>query len=117
MNPFPSSIPYFILAILFLLPSCEDRALVKKDAELNQHIKDLKKQIESLQADAGENPGDQSQMLASFSEILDEAKAEKKTLEDQKKILERDYVKLESQYSDYKKSYPIKKWGGVFTLN
>jgi hypothetical protein len=31
--------------------------------------------------------------------------------------LERDHAKMESQYSDYKKSYPIKKWGGVFTLN
>ena len=117
MNQFSSSIRYYILAILFLLLSCEDRVLLKKDAELNLHIKDLKKQIESLQADAGENPGDQSQMLASFSEILDAAKAEKKNLENQKKILERDHAKLESQYSNYKKSYPIKKWGDVFTLN
>jgi hypothetical protein len=109
MNPFPSSIPYFILAILFLLPACEDRALLKKDEELNQYIKELKKEIEFLQADAGKNPGDQSQMIASFSEILDKAKTEKKNLENQKDILERDHAKMESQYSDYKKSYPIKK--------
>lgn len=117
MNPFPSSIPYFILAILFLLPACEDKALLKKDEELNQYIKELKKEIEFLQADAGENPGDQSQMIASFSEILDKAKTEKKNLENQKDILERDHAKMESQYSDYKKSYPIIKWGGVLTLN
>ena len=110
MNQFSSSIRYYILAILFLLLSCEDRVLLKKDAELNLHIKDLKKQIESLQADAGENPGDQSQML-------DAAKAEKKNLENQKKILERDHAKLESQYSNYKKSYPIKKWGGISAQN
>ena len=117
MNQFSSSIRYYILAILFILPSCEDRALLKKDAELDLHIKDLKKQVESLQADAGENPGDQSQMLVSFSETIDTAKAEKKNLEDQKKILERDYVKLESQYSNYKKSYPIKKWDGISAQN
>jgi len=117
MNQFSSSIRYYILAILFILPSCEDRALLKKDAELNLHIKDLKKQVESLQADAGENPGDQSQMLVSFSEIIDAAKAEKKNLENQKKILERDHAKLESQYSNYKKSYPIKKWDGISAQN
>ena len=87
MNQFSSSIRYYILAILFLLLSCEDRVLLKKDAELNLHIKDLKKQIESLQADAGENPGDQSQMLASFSEILDAAKAEKTNILTTKKAI------------------------------
>ena len=108
MNQFSSSIRYYILAILFILPSCEDRALLKKDAELDLHIKDLKKQVESLQADAGENPGDQSQMLVSFSEISIQQRLRRKTWKIKKRSWSATMQNLRANIPTTKKAIRLK---------
>jgi cell division protein FtsB len=88
--------------------SCEDKALVQENEQLRQRVSELKKEVDLLEINAGENPGDQTHAIKQANDDLGRALAELEKLDDEKEKLETAHVKLEKDLRDYQKKYQLK---------
>lgn len=88
---------------------CEDKALMQKNDDLKVEISELKKELDKLKIEAGEDPGDQSAKLESANVELASELEKLKALDKQVEKLEAERIKLEEEMLAYKKQYKIKK--------
>ncbi len=90
------------------LSSCEDKALVQKNEQLRQQVSELEKEVDLLEINAGENPGDQSKAIKQANDELRSALGELEKLDDEKGKLDAAHVKLEKDLRNYQKKYQLK---------
>lgn len=105
----------FFSAKLFLLlfaigsfSSCEDKALIQKNEELRKRVSELEKEVDILQINAGENPGDQTASIKQANKDLAKALGELEQLDAEKEKLEEAHAKMEKELRDYQRKYQIK---------
>lgn len=103
------SFALFVLSSLCLLlaSSCEDKALVKKNQELRERISELEKEVDVLQINAGEDPGDQTEAIEKANKELRQALAELEKLDAEKEQFEADHAKMEKELREYQKKYRV----------
>lgn len=95
---------------VFLLASCqEDEALVQKNEELRKQVSELEEKVGILEVEVGEDPGDQSASLSEANAALKKALEQLELLDAEKVNMEANHTKLEKQFRDYQKKYPIKE--------
>lgn len=106
--PTPMKFRYIIaIAATISLSSCQDKALVKKNEDLRQQVTELKEKISTLEAQAGEDPGDQTASLNEVNENLLKTLDELKGLDEQKQSLEEKYTQMEKDLEAYKRKYVV----------
>ena len=93
---------------LGMISSCEDKAMVQKNEELRQRVSELEKEVDILQVNAGENPGDQSSSINRANKELTTALSELEKLDGEKEKLEETHAKMEKDLRDYQRKYQIK---------
>lgn len=105
-----SALPRLFLALLpfGLLTSCEDEALILKNKELRQELNELEKQVDLLEINAGEDPGDQTEKLKRANEELAKAMEELQELDAEKEKLEASHAELEEDLREYQRKYKIR---------
>ncbi|MCP5535295.1 MAG: hypothetical protein H7A51_03560 [Akkermansiaceae bacterium] len=92
---------------VFLLTSCEDKALVRKNEDLRKQVSELEEQVGLLEMEIGEDPGDQTALISEANSALKKALEQLEQLDNEKMDLEASHEKLEKEFRDYQKKYPI----------
>lgn len=88
--------------------SCEDKALIQKNEKLRVEISELEKKVSMLEVEAGEDPGEQTELLKQSNEALRLKMEELEKLDAEKERLESEHVKLEKDFREYQGKYKIK---------
>lgn len=83
--------------------------LAKQEGELSDQISGLKKQIEALQAEAHDDPGNQSKEHKETDQSLAALLIEKNVLAVERELQEESYLELQEEFLKYQKDYPIIK--------
>ena len=83
--------------------------LAKQEGELSDQISGLKKQIEALQAEAHDDPGNQSKEHKEADQSLAALLVEKNVLGVEREFQEESYLELQEEFLKYQKDYPIIK--------
>ena len=97
------------LFCLFALSSCEDKELVKKNEALLNQITELETKIASIEAQVGEDPGDQEANLKHANENLASTLNKLQKLDSKKEQLAAQLATTEKEFQDYQNKYKIQK--------
>ena len=99
--------PIITISLSLLFVSCENkRALAEEQALLNK-IEALEQEVKEAKMSLPADPGDQREALKDVTEELELVSDELDAAEKVKSQLEDEFAKLEKQFFDYKKKYPI----------
>jgi len=97
------------LAIPVAFSSCEDKALVQKEEDLNRQITDLETQFEMMKSKSKEDLRKQSDLLVSINQKLAEASAKKLVIGEEYKELEQSYDEIHQAFLNFKETHQIKE--------
>ena len=97
------------LFCLLALSSCEDKELVKKNEALLNQITELETKIASIEAQVGEDPGDQEANLKQANENLASTLNKIQELDSKKEQLAAQLVTTEKEFQDYQNKYKIQQ--------
>ena len=107
-HPLRSTKLIFILLPLFLLPSCNYRALSKENDELKNKKAELAEKVEKLEAKIAEDTIDHQALLQQAEQELQQAEQEHQALQSTNTQLKDKHRELKKQYAEDKKNYIIK---------
>jgi outer membrane murein-binding lipoprotein Lpp len=96
------------IASICLFSSCEDKAMIQKNEELRKQVSELEKEVDLLEINAGDDPGDQTAAIERANTELTTALGELEKLDGEKVKLEDAHTKLEKEFRIYQRKYQIK---------
>ena len=107
-HPLRSTKLIFILLPLFLLPSCNYRALSKENEELKNKKAELTENVKKLKVKIAEEPVDHQALLQQGEQELLQAEQEHQALQSTNTQLKDKHRELKKQYAEDEKNYIIK---------
>jgi hypothetical protein len=97
------------LAIPILLSSCENKALIQKEEDLNKQIADFETEFTILKVKGDEDLEKHADLLGSINQKLADLSSEKLVVDNEYKELKQSYDEMNQAFLNFKETHQIKK--------
>lgn len=96
------------LAIPIALSSCEDKALIQKEKDLNRRIVDFETEFTVMKAKANQALEKQADSLDSMNQKLAELSAKKHAVDNEYEEMRQSYDQINQAFLNFKETHQIK---------